>query len=137
VAQEAKVALEPDVPSLIVVEAGALRVKPDPLTFVLMKINCCPAVVADGRVIVDVSATKYKTAVPETTAPFVSGLLLFPVVPLAPVGRIVLAVPAAPGVPVAPVAPLGIVKLKVAAEEVPALLTAALEPAAPVVVVPT
>ena len=75
---------------------------PDPLTLVLMKINSCPAVVAGGRVIVDVSVTKYKTAVPETTAPFVRGLLLFPVVPLAPAGRIVLAVPAAPAAPVGP-----------------------------------
>jgi hypothetical protein len=131
VAHELKVLLDPEVPSLIVVEGGALRVKPLPLTLVLMKINCCPAVVARGRVIVDVSVTKYKTVVPETKAPFVRGLLLFPVVPLAPVGRTVLPVPAVP------VAPWGIVKLKVAAVEVPTLLTKALEPGAPVVVVPT
>ena len=39
--------------------------------------------------------------------------------------------------PAAPVSPLGIVKLNVAADELPELVTEALEPALPVVVVPT
>ena len=42
-----------------------------------------------------------------------------------------------PAGPVAPVAPLGIVKLNVAAEELPLLLTEALVPGLPVVVEPT
>jgi hypothetical protein len=45
--------------------------------------------------------------------------------------------PAAPVAPVAPVLPRGIVKLNTAADVVPLLVTLALVPAAPVVVVPT
>jgi hypothetical protein len=45
--------------------------------------------------------------------------------------------PVVPVVPVAPTAPCGMVKFNVAALEVPALLTVAADPAAPVVTVPT
>lgn len=48
----------------------------------------------------------------------------------------VAAAPDGPLPPWGPAAPCGIVKLKTAAEEVPELVTVALEPAAPVVVVP-
>lgn len=43
--------------------------------------------------------------------------------------------PTLPAAPVSPLSPLGIVKLNFAADEVPALVTAALVPAAPVVTV--
>jgi hypothetical protein len=52
-------------------------------------------------------------------------------VPVAPVG------PIGPVGPVAPVSPRGIVKLRTASNGVPLLVTDALVPAAPVVVVPT
>lgn len=51
---------------------------------------------------------------------------------IAPVGF-----PSGPVAPVSPLSPLGIVKLRVAALDVPELVTDALVPAAPVVVVPT
>jgi hypothetical protein len=57
--------------------------------------------------------------------------------PFAPAGPAGPVAPAAPAGPVAPAGPWGIVKLRTAAELVPAFVTAANVPDAPVVVVPT
>ena len=57
--------------------------------------------------------------------------------PFAPAGPAGPVAPAAPAGPVAPAGPWGIVKLRTAAELVPAFVTAADDPDAPVVVVPT
>src|SRR5260370_1277888 len=64
----------------------------------------------------------------------VMALTPLPFVPAGPAGPVA---PAAPAGPVAPAGPWGIAKLRTAAELVPAFVTTADDPDAPVVVVPT
>ena|SRR5271167_1626821 len=61
---------------------------------------------------------------------------VFPVGPVPPVGPAGPAGPTPPVAPAGPVGPCGTVKFKIAADELPVFVTAALEPGAPVVVVP-